>query len=185
MVPGVSRRWPRSIVGSVGSRRRRRSCPNTRRSTPWWRRCGHQQDQSEHDVTGFLVAPTNSSEPVATDSQPDTPRGRRGGRAHKTHRRAQICEETTGTRQAPGPETPRRNPRTQGPSVPDQTASDRGHPIPRFGDRSCPRADCACCGVADPVDQASSGSASVACCGFGPTLTSTGVPAPGSNQGRP
>ena len=64
--------------------------------------------QSEHDVTGFLVAPTNSSEPVATDSQPDTLLGRRGGRAHKTHRRRQICKETTETKQAPRPETPRK-----------------------------------------------------------------------------
>ena len=122
--------------------------------------------QSEHDVTGFLVAPTNSSEPVATDSQPDTLLGRRGGRAHKTHRRAQICKEATETKQAPRPENSAKGiPEPRGPSVPDQTASDRDHPIPLFGDRSC-RADCACRGVADPVDQAPSGSASVACCGL-------------------
>jgi hypothetical protein len=44
MVPELSRRWPRSLVGGAGSRRRRRSCRNRRRSTPWWRPCGHQQD---------------------------------------------------------------------------------------------------------------------------------------------
>jgi hypothetical protein len=44
MVPELSRRWPRSLVGGAGSRRRRRSCRNRRRSTPWRRPCGHQQD---------------------------------------------------------------------------------------------------------------------------------------------
>ena len=57
--------------------------------------------QPEHDVTGFLVAPTNSSEPVATDSQPDTLLGRRGGRAHKTHRRIQRSAKKRPKRNKP------------------------------------------------------------------------------------